>query len=112
MLYANKEVIMLVIADNLSVRNAAYREAMNKKDRKSLEGLARELAKKGAETIALQCSSDGAGDESNLPFVTETVQEAAGLPLCLDSRSIKALRKAVPLCKEPPIINYVSVVEV
>lgn len=99
---------MLVIADNLSVRNAAYRETVKKKDRKALEGLARELAKRGAETIALQCSSDGSGDEDSLPFVTETVQEAAGLPLCLDSRSIKALRKAVQLCKEPPIINYVS----
>jgi cobalamin-dependent methionine synthase I len=99
---------MLVIADNLSVRNAAYMEAVKKKDKKALEALAKELAAQGAETIAVQCSSDGAGDEDALPLAAEVVQQAGGLPLCLDSRNVKALRKTVPLCKEPPIINYVS----
>jgi cobalamin-dependent methionine synthase I len=40
--------------------------------------------------------------------VTEAVQQGGGLPLCLDSRNAKALKKSVPLCKEPPIINYLS----
>jgi cobalamin-dependent methionine synthase I len=99
---------MLVIADNLNVRNAAYMEAVKKKDRKAIEAMAKDLAAKGAEAISVQCSSDGAGDEETLPFVAEIVQQASGLPLSLDSRNIKALRKAVPLCTEPPIINYVS----
>jgi cobalamin-dependent methionine synthase I len=99
---------MLVIADNLSVRNAAYMGALKKKDKNALEAMARELAARGAETIAVQCSSDGAGDEDALPFAAEVVQQVSGLPLCLDSRNIKALKKTVPLCKEPPIINYVS----
>ena len=42
---------MLVIADNLSVRNAAYMEAVKQKDRKTVEGMARELASLGAEMI-------------------------------------------------------------
>jgi len=98
---------MLVIADNLSVRNAVFREALKKKDLKAIAALAKELGAAGAEAIALQCSSDGAGDEDCLPRAVEAVQQA-GLLLCLDSRSIKALKKAVPLCAEPPIINYVS----
>lgn len=99
---------MLVIADNLSVRNAAYMEAVRKKDKKAIADMARDLASHGADMINVQTSTDGAGDEDQLPMATEAVQSAVDLPLCLDSRNIKALRKAVPLCQEPPIINYLS----
>ncbi|OGW35668.1 MAG: hypothetical protein A2010_06625 [Nitrospirae bacterium GWD2_57_9] len=99
---------MLVIADNLSIRNAVYREAVKKKDKKAIADMAKELASHGADMINVQVSSDGVGDEEFLPLAVEAVQNAVDLPLCLDSRNIKALRAAVPLCKEPPIINYLS----
>jgi cobalamin-dependent methionine synthase I len=99
---------MLVIADNLSVRNKAYMEAIKKKDRKAIADMAKELASHGADMINVQASQDGIGDEDFLPMATEAVQSGVDLPLCLDSRNVKALRKAVPLCQEPPIINYLS----
>ncbi len=99
---------MLVIADNLSVRNAAYMEAVKKKDRKAIEAMAKELASLGAEMINIQVSRDGVGDEDVLPMAVEAVQNGAQLPICLDSRNVAALRKAVPFCTEPPIINYLS----
>ena len=54
---------MLVIADNLSVRNKAYMEAVKKKDKKAIEAMAKELAAKGADMINVQVSLDGVGDE-------------------------------------------------
>jgi cobalamin-dependent methionine synthase I len=99
---------MLVMADNLSVRNKAYMDAVKKKDKKEIGAMAKELAAKGAELINIQVSLDGIGDEDALPMATEAVQQAVDLPLCLDSRNVKALRNAVPLCNEPPIINYLS----
>ncbi len=99
---------MLVIADNLNVRSSAYMEAVKKKDKKAIAAMAKDLASHGADMINVQVSSDGIGDEEILPLATEAVQNAVDLPLCLDSRNVKALRKAVPLCKEPPIINYLS----
>ena len=99
---------MLVIADNLSVRNAVYREAVRKKDRKTIEALAKELASLGAEMINVQVSLDGVGDEDALAMAAEAVQNGAQLPLCLDSRNVKALKRAIPLCSEPPIVNYLS----
>jgi len=99
---------MLVIADNLSVRNKAYMAAVKKKDKKAIEAMAKELAEKGADLINVQVSDDGNGDEELLPFATEAVQLGGGVPLCLDSRNVKALKKAIPLCTEPPIINYLS----
>ncbi len=99
---------MLVIADSLTVRNKAYMEAVKKKDKKAIEAMAKQLAANGADMINVQVSLDGAGDESALPMATEAVQQGSDLPLCLDSRNVEALRKAVPLCAEPPIINYLS----
>jgi cobalamin-dependent methionine synthase I len=99
---------MLVIADNLSVRNAAYMQAVKKKDKKAIGEMAKELASHGADMINVQVSRDGVGDEDSLPMATEAIQAAVDLPLCLDTRNIQALQKAVPLCKEPPIINYLS----
>jgi 5-methyltetrahydrofolate corrinoid/iron sulfur protein methyltransferase len=100
---------MFVIAENLNIRNKDYMEAVKKKNRKGIESMAKELASLGADMLNVQVSPDGIGDEDILPFVTEAVQQGAGgLPLCLDSRNVKALKKAIPLCKEPPIINYLS----
>ena len=99
---------MLVIADNLSVRNKTYMDAVKKKDKKAIESLAQELAAQGADLINVQVSSDGSGDEDLLPLVAEAVQKGANLPLCLDTRNVKALKKTLPLCTEPPIVNYLS----
>lgn len=98
---------MLVISDNLNVRNKAYTDAIRKKDRKGIEAMARDLAKRGADAICVQCSLDGAEDEDAMPFAVGAVL-AAGLPVCLDTRNDRALKKVLPLCKEPPIINYLS----
>lgn len=98
---------MLVIAENLNTRNKSYMEALRKRDKNSIEAMAKDLAKKGADAICIQCSLDGSGDEDRLPFAAEVVQ-AADLPICLDSRNDKALKKAVQILKEPPIINYLS----
>lgn len=99
---------MLVIADNLNTRNADYMGAVKKRDKKAIEAMAKELAARGADMINVQVTSDGSGDEDALPFAAEAVQQGAGVPLCLDSRNLQALKKAVPLCTEPPIINYLS----
>ncbi len=99
---------MLIIAENLNVRNKTYMQALKNRDSKTIESLAKTLAEKGADLINIQCSLDGYGDEDILPMVTEVVQKATGLPLCLDSRNDIALKKAIEICDEPPLINYLS----
>lgn len=99
---------MLIIAENLNVRNKAYMEAVRNSDKKAIESLARLLREKRADFINIQCSLDGTGDEETLPFVSAIVQEVTELPLCLDSRNTEALKKTLTVCKEPPLINYLS----
>jgi 5-methyltetrahydrofolate--homocysteine methyltransferase len=103
-----QEDFMLVIAENLNVRNKTYMEAVKNRDTKIIELLSKSLAEKGADFINVQCSLDGIRDEETVPLVAEIVQEATGLPLCLDSRNTEALKKTLTLCKEPALINYLS----
>lgn len=99
---------MIIIAENLNTRNKNYMSALKSKDRRAVEAIAIGIAEKRPDYINIQTSLDGIGDEENLPFVTEIVTKATGLPVCLDSRNLEALKKAITLCKEPPIINYLS----
>jgi cobalamin-dependent methionine synthase I len=102
---------MIVIADNLNTRNKLYVEALKKKDRKSIAGMAKALADAGAAVINVQCSLDGSEDEDALPLTVGAIGEATEAGICLDSRNLVAIKKSLPLCKRPPLINFISATE-
>ena len=90
---------MLVIAENLNVRNAAYMEALKKKDRKAIEAMAKDLASSGADMINIQCSLDGSGDEEALPLATEAARR-------LERSRLLAAVPTLSVC--PAILSFTS----
>jgi 5-methyltetrahydrofolate corrinoid/iron sulfur protein methyltransferase len=102
---------MIVIAENLNVRNKMYMDAIKKRDKKTVTKLMKEIKESAADMINLQCSLDGSGDEDTLPWLTEVLCNAVDTGISLDSRNVQALKKAVPLCKKPPLINFISETE-
>lgn len=100
---------MLVIADNLNIRNKAYKEAVKGRRKEVLSEFAKSVSH--ADMINVQCSLDGSGDEETLPWVVGIVQEITEKDVCLDSRNIKAIENSILLCKRPPLINYISATE-
>ncbi|MBE0426129.1 MAG: dihydropteroate synthase [Nitrospirae bacterium] len=101
---------MIAVADNLNTRNKAYMEALKNRDVKALAELVKHLREAGADMINVQCSLDGSGDDMSLPWVTGIVSEISD-SICLDSRNTLALENALPLCKKPPLINFISETE-
>jgi 5-methyltetrahydrofolate corrinoid/iron sulfur protein methyltransferase len=99
---------MIAIADNLNTRNKAYMDALSGRDKKAIMELVRKLNRSGADMINAQCSLDGAGDEETLPWITEIISDTADTGISLDSRNTQAIKKALPLCKKPALINFVS----
>ncbi|MDI6890729.1 MAG: dihydropteroate synthase [Thermodesulfovibrionales bacterium] len=97
---------MIVIADNLNTRNKAYMEAVKRRNMEALSEFVKRLSH--TDMINVQCSLDGSGDEEDLPWVVGVVLETTEKDICLDSRNIKALKNSIPLCKRPPLINYIS----
>src|SRR4030043_1613454 len=102
---------MIIIAENLNTRNRTYMDAIRSRDKNTLAELMKKLKESGADIINLQCSLDGVGDEDTLPWVTEILCEVADTGIALDSRNNQALKKALPLCKKPPLINFISETE-
>ena len=102
---------MIVVADNLNTRNISYMSALEAGDSKALAGMARALSEAHADVINIQCSLDGAGDEQRLPWAAEVIQDSSEAMLCLDSRNLEAIKKALSVVKEPPLINYISETE-
>ncbi len=102
---------MIVIAENLNTRNKLYTDALINRDKKTVAELIKKLKESGADIVNLQCSLDGAGDENTLPWVTEILCDTTDTGISLDSRNLLALKKTIPLCKKPPIINFISETE-
>jgi cobalamin-dependent methionine synthase I len=102
---------MVIIAENLNVRNKMYMDALKKKDKKTITKLFKDIKESAADMINLQCSLDGSGDEDMLPWITDVACNAVDIGISLDSRNIQALKKAVPICKKPPLINFISETE-
>ncbi|OHE56144.1 MAG: hypothetical protein A2Z47_06590, partial [Thermodesulfovibrio sp. RBG_19FT_COMBO_42_12] len=102
---------MIVIAENLNTRNKLYMDALSNRDKKTIAELIKKLKESGADMINVQCSLDGIGDEDTLPWVTEILLDATDIDVSLDSRNIQALKKTIPLCKKPPLINFISETE-
>jgi len=100
---------MLIIADNLNTRNKVYMGAVKSRNKEAVSEFAKRLT--NADMINVQCSLDGSGDEDNFPWIVRIVHETTGRDICLDSRNINALKNSIPICKRPPLINYVSATE-
>lgn len=102
---------MIVIAENLNTRNRTYMDALSNRDKKTLVELVKKLNESGAGIINVQCSLDGVSDEDTLSRMTEILRDTTDCDISLDSRNIQALKKAIPLCKRPPLINFISETE-
>ncbi|MGQ9570439.1 MAG: hypothetical protein ACUVUQ_06290 [Thermodesulfovibrionales bacterium] len=100
---------MIVIADNLNTRNKEYMEALRSRNKNDISIIVKNLSH--ADMINVQCSLDGSGDEENLLFVVDIVLNETNNDICLDSRNLIALKNSIPLCKKPPLINYISATE-
>jgi cobalamin-dependent methionine synthase I len=102
---------MIAIADNLNTRNRVYIDALTTRDQKAVSSIVEEIMNSGADMINVQCSLDGSGDEDNLPWVVRILSDCTTSPLSLDTRNIKGLSRTIPLCKKPPLINFISKTE-
>lgn len=102
---------MIAIADNLNTRNKSYMDALAGNDKRAIADLVRRVTDAGADMINVQCSLDGSGDEDKLPWAIGILSEVTDCGVSLDSRNYSALKKSIPLCKKPPLVNFVSKTE-
>jgi len=98
---------MLIIGELINCTRKKVGEAAVKRDAEFFKDLARKQAKAGASMLDVNGGLVGQEVEL-LSWLVDIVQEVVDIPLCLDSADPQALMKALPLCKQRPMVNSIS----
>lgn len=99
---------MLLAADNLQVLNPVVAAALEQRDPAPLQELARRCREAGAELLDINPGFLSRRKEDRMAFMVNAVQEAADLPLILDSPKAKILEKGLDACWTKPILNALT----
>ena len=99
---------MIIIGEKINGSIPRVGSAISQKDTDWIGHLAKMQADAGADFIDICASVDEDREAETLAWLIDIVQQAADIPICIDSPSAKACMLAMPLCKRPGIINSVS----
>jgi 5-methyltetrahydrofolate corrinoid/iron sulfur protein methyltransferase len=98
---------MLLIGENIHIISKAVSDAVNQKDKQTLQKMAKEQAEAGMDYIDLNVGPARKNPEV-MGWLVETVQEVLDLPLALDSTNPLAVEAGLKVAKWPPLINSAS----
>lgn len=98
---------MLIIGERINATRKRIGEAVTRRDADFIKAEAQKQVEAGAHM--LDVNGGVAGQEvENLAWLVKIVQEVVQVPLCLDSADPEALRQALPLCQQPPMVNSIT----
>lgn len=98
---------MYIIGELINCTRKRVGEGAQKRDAEFFRDLARKQVEAGADMLDVNGGIPGQEAEC-LTWLVKVVQEAAEMPLCLDSADPQALRAALPLCKQRAMINSIT----
>ncbi len=99
---------MILAADNLQIFNPMVAAALENRDPRPLQDLARRCREAGAAMLDLNPGFLSKRHQDRMAFMAEAVQEAADLPLILDSPKAGVLARGLAACRGKPIINALT----
>ena len=83
-------------------------DALRAGDLEAVREEARAQVAAGADILDVNVGATGVDEVVMLPRAVQAVAETADVPLCLDSRNVRALRAALEVCPGRPIVNSVT----
>lgn len=98
---------MLLIGENIHIIATQVSDAVDQKDTKALQQMAKEQADAGVDYIDLNVGPARKNPEV-MGWLAETVQEVVDCPLALDSTNPLAVESGLKVAKWPPLINSAS----
>src|SRR3974390_2311893 len=98
---------MLIIGELINCTRKQVGEAARNRDAEFFGELARKQAAAGAHMLDVNGGLSDCEVEL-LSWLVELVQGVVDIPLCLDSADPEAMTRALPLCKQRPMVNSIS----
>jgi len=99
---------MVIIGENIHVIAQEISTAVRERDAKVIQELAKAQAEAGADYIDLNVGPMKKDTEETMQWLVNAVQEAADLPLSIDTLNPVAMEAGLKACKRKPLLNSAS----
>jgi 5-methyltetrahydrofolate--homocysteine methyltransferase len=100
---------VVIIGESINpTRRKKLVETLKAKDFSYVLQLARAQLEVGADMLDVNVGFPGVDDAALLPETVRAIQEAFGIPLCLDSPNPRAIEAALKIYRGKPLINSVN----
>jgi cobalamin-dependent methionine synthase I len=99
---------VIIIGEKINTSRKSIALAVERKDRRFIQSVARSQAEAGADYIDVNAGTFLEKEVEYLPWLVEVVQSEVDRPLCLDSPNPKALEKALEVHRGQAMINSIS----
>jgi 5-methyltetrahydrofolate corrinoid/iron sulfur protein methyltransferase len=99
---------MLIIGENIHIIAPKVKDAIESRNAKFLQDLARRQVRNGAHVIDLNIGPQKKQGVAVMEWLVDTIQEAVDVPLSLDTTNAAAIEAGLKRCKKQPWINSTS----
>ena len=99
---------MIIVADNLRITRPAIARAVAQMDPEPIRQTAIACRDAGAHGLDINSGPLSRRPAERMTFLVETVQEAADLPMVLDTTNPVAMAAGLVACRQRPVINGLS----
>jgi 5-methyltetrahydrofolate--homocysteine methyltransferase len=99
---------MILIGEKINGSIPSVKRAIEEKDGKKIQQLAKEQAEAGASFIDCCASVEEQIEVETLQWMIQMIQEATDVPICIDSPSARVCVDSMEFCNSPGLINSVS----
>lgn len=96
---------MLVVGELINGMYKNVRTAIQTKDKSIIQKLAKEEVSAGADMLDVNTGPASAKPKEDMQWLVESIQEAADVPLCIDSTKPDVIESALKLAKPGTMIN-------
>jgi len=102
---------MLIIGEKINSSRKNIKEMVESKNKEFIQELARKQVEGGAQMLDLNIGTIRKGEPEDMQWLVKTVQEAVGVPLCIDSPNHEAIEAGLEVYnwdKGKALINSVT----
>lgn len=99
---------MRIIGEKINSSTGAIASAIAQEDKCYIQQIAIDQAKAGADGIDINAGTFRDREAVLLAWLAESVQEVTDLPLCIDSPDPVALKQALAVTRNKPIVNSIT----
>ncbi len=99
---------MLIIGENIHIIAPPVRAAIEARDAKFLQDLARRQVEAGAGVVDLNIGPQKKLGAEIMPWLVEAVQQVTDVPLSLDTTNFAAMEAGLQECARPAMLNSAS----